>query len=177
MTNIITTIFLSISLAMDAFSLSIALGTILNKKETKYLIIFIGFFHLIMPILGALVAIKVSNLVNIDGNNILGIILLILAIQILISSLDEKNEDRKFTIYEILLLAFSVSLDSFTVGFGLSFEETNILISSILFSIFSMIFTLAGLVIGKYTKNIMGTYSKRLSIIILFTLGIIHLIL
>ncbi len=176
MTNLITTILLSLSLAMDAFSLSIALGTIFKKKDGKFLIIFTGFFHLIMPILGALVGIKVSNLLHINGNYVLGIVLIILAVQIILSFVEKEDRKEKFSIYEILLLAFSVSLDSFTVGFGLSFESSNILFNSLFFSIFSMFFTALGLIIGKYTSKILGKYAKILSIIVLFTLGLIHLL-
>ncbi len=177
MNNLLTYILLGISLSMDAFSISIVLGTFFNKKHSKLLIAFIGFFHFIMPILGALIGYKILNLFNINNDYILGIILLILSIQIFISLLKKEELDINVSLYTILMLAMSVSLDSFTLGIGLVFKNGNIIYSSIVFSICSMVFTAIGLIIGKYTNRILGLYSKLFGGVVLLIFGLCQLFL
>jgi putative Mn2+ efflux pump MntP len=53
--NIILIFIIAISLSMDAFSLSLAYGTIsLSKKEIRLLSFIVGIYHFFMPILGML---------------------------------------------------------------------------------------------------------------------------
>ena len=53
---------------MDAFSLSLAYGTInLRKKEIILLSLIVGIYHFIMPILGMNVGIYISKFININS--------------------------------------------------------------------------------------------------------------
>ncbi len=159
---------------MDAFSLALFLGVIFNKKTAKKFILLVGIFHFIMPLLGSLVGFKVSNIMSLNGHYVLGIILMILSIQIIIS-IFKKEEIKNFKGYELILLAFGVSIDSFTLGFGLSFENSNIFFSAIIFSICSILLTCMALIIGKYTTKFIGSFSKIIGAIMLFTFGIFYL--
>ncbi len=171
MNTLITSILLGISLSMDAFSLSIFLGTIISKKNCKVLIISIGIMHLIMPLLGAVLGVKINNYLNINESLVLGIILIILSIQIIVS-IFSKETKKDLNALSILVIATSVSIDSFSVGFGLIFEKVNILMSAIVFSLCSMTFTLIGLLIGKYYEKKLGIYSKIVGATLLLGYGI-----
>ena len=53
MKPVLTTILVGISLSMDAFSLSLAYGTInLNKRQKLTLSLIVGAYHFIMPLIG-----------------------------------------------------------------------------------------------------------------------------
>lgn len=176
MNIILSFLILGISLSMDAFSLSIFLGTMINKKNGIILIILIGIFHFFMPILGAVVGFKISNVLSINGDLIFGIILLFLAMQIFMNLYKKEDIDKNFTIYELVLLSFGVAVDSFSIGFGLSFNDNFMIVASVIFSLCSMIFTYLGLVIGKYANDLFGIYSKTLGGILLLIFSLIHLI-
>lgn len=176
MNTFLIILLLGISLSMDAFSLSIYLGTILSKKDAILFIVTVGVFHFIMPVIGSLVGFKISNLILVNGDLIFGIILLFLSIQVFINLFKNEEEDKIFTKYQLILLAFGVAIDSFGIGFGLSFSNNFMFYSIIIFSICSMIFSYVGLILGKYTNKILGIYSKLLGGILLFVFAIIHLI-
>lgn len=176
MNTLLITILLGISLSMDAFSLSVFLGTVFNKKNAVILVLFTGIFHFFMPILGAVVGYKVINIIYLNGEFIFSMILLFLAIQVFLSILKKEEFSKSFLPYEIVLLAFGVSIDSFTIGFGLSFNDNFMLVSSVVFSICSMIFTYVGLIVGKYSSKILGVYSKFIGGMLLLAFSLTHLL-
>ncbi len=172
--NIFTPIILGISLSMDAFSVSLFLGTLLTKKTARTFVTTVGLFHLILPLLGAVLGYKVINIVNINGKYVLGLVLLLLSLQVILS-LFTKEKEFKITNLKLITLALSVALDSFSIGFGLSFENDNIIINAIFFAICSVFFTSAGLLLGRYTKDKVGNYAKIIGAILLLSFGIYHL--
>ncbi len=175
MNQILNMMLLGFSLSMDAFSLAIFLGTFLNKKKAVLLLILVGLFHLIFPLLGALIGYKIINVFNINGNYIFGIILILISIQIIIDLWKSDRKIPEICWYELVLIAFCVSIDSFSIGIGLSFYQYNIFLASFIFLISSITFTYIGLLIGKYFNKILGFYSKILGAILLFALGVYHL--
>lgn len=161
---------------MDAFSLALAYGTTkISKNKIIILSLVVGLFHFIMPIMGSFIGISIlSKLIN-KADIVVGIIFIILAIEMFIS----KEEEKKGTItniYSCILFAFTVSIDSFTVGIGLSLTNKNIVIPSIIFSIISLIFTLMGLILGKKLSKTLGKKAIYVGIIILLVLGIKYLL-
>lgn len=176
MSTFLSILLLGFSLSMDAFSLSIFLGTLLNKKNCIIFVSLVGLFHFIMPILGSVVGFKIANLISLNGDIIFGIILLFLACSIFLNLYKKENIDKNFSFYELVILSFGVAVDSFSVGFGLSFSENDILLYSSIFSICSIFFTYLALLIGKYCNNVFGIYSKILGGILLFVFAIVHLI-
>ena len=56
---------IAVSLSMDAFSLSLAYGTLgLSKKETIQLSSIVGIYHFFMPIIGMFLGKFILNLVK-----------------------------------------------------------------------------------------------------------------
>ena len=76
----------------------------------------------------------------------------------------------------MLLFAFGVSIDSFSVGFGIKALTNNIFIASSIFAISSFIFTEGGLLMGSIAKKLIGIYANIFGSIILLIIGIIHFI-
>ncbi len=148
--------FTGIGLSMDAFSLSLSLGT--TNPNIKTIIktsIVVGIFHFIMPMLGYFIGnafkYKIPNI-----NLLTFILFLLLAIEMYKSKEEEKTSILNNI--TILLIAFSVSIDSFTVGIAFGLNNEFIIISSIIFALTSLIFTYLGLTLGKRLKN---RYKKK----------------
>ena len=150
--------FIGISLSMDAFSLALVYGMNRPKLSKCYLIsILVGVFHFIMPNLGVIIGRNFIRKYLVKSNILVGIIFLILAIQMLLSKNEEKKENIT-NILSMILFAFAVSIDSFSVGIALGIAKENIILASIMFSIISSTFTLIGLLLAnkiteKYNKN------------------------
>ena len=134
--------FTGIGLSMDAFSLALSLGTTNpNNKTIIKTSLIVGIFHFLMPLLGYFIGYAFKY--KIPNINILTFVLfLILSIEMYKSKDEEKtNILNNIT---ILLIAFSVSLDSFTVGIAFGLNNEYILISSIIFSLISALFKQSG---------------------------------
>ena len=76
----------------------------------------------------------------------------------------------------MIIFAFAVSLDSFTLGLGLKIIYNNPYIASLLFMIFSSLFTFLGLLLGKKINNKIGFLSTIVGGFTLILVGIFYLI-
>lgn len=176
MQELVSIILLGVSLSMDTFSLSLTIGSIINNsKVLKILPLLVGIFHFFMPLIGTILGIKVIELFNVASNILLGFILLVLGIHLLTQLRKENNLNLNLTFVGALSFAFSVSIDSFSVGLGMSNITNNYLLSFFIFSILSFSFTTLGLILGKYTSDILGRKANIIGIILLLVLGIYYL--
>ncbi len=167
--------FIALGLSMDAFSLAIAYGT--NKISTKKAImlsIFVGFFHYLMPYLASSIGRKIEFITT-GSNIIVALIFLIIAIE-MYTSKDEEIKGTITSIFSMIVFAFTVSIDSFSIGLALSIVENNLNIAFLIFSITSAIFTLLGLLLGKFLSKKLGKKATYFGIIILILLSIKYLI-
>lgn len=174
--SLINVIIIAIGLSMDAFSLAILYGT-LNFDIKKILLLStnVGTFHFIMPLLGNTIGQFIMNFIPIKSNEIVGVIFLILSIEMLISLF--KNEDAVDLkgFWSIVLFAFTVSIDSFSVGIGLSVIYSNQLLTVFIFSLVSSMFTFGGLLLGRFLSQKLGKISILIGGIVLLCLSFDYL--
>ena len=165
---------MAIALSLDAFSVALVLGVI-NKKKSNHLLfsIVVGILHFIMPCVGALTNSILFKNLFISGNKLLGITLMVLALSILI---DLKNDKETFKNSNIIVLAFSVSIDSYFSGLGLKSTSNFSLIYFFVFSIFSCIIALTGCILGNYGKSKFGGKANYIAIIILLLLSVKYIL-
>lgn len=174
--KIITIFLIAVSLSMDAFSLALIYGTQgITKKHKILLSLIVGIYHFIMPLIGVAIGTVITKKILVNPNIIVGIILSLIAIEMIISSF--KEEDKKFllTIPGYLLFGLSVSIDSLTTGIGLSLITQKYIFSSFIFAITSLSFTFFGLNIGDRLNKKYGRISTILGGIVLFVLGILYI--
>ena len=161
---------------MDAFSLALIYGTQgITKKHKILLSLIVGIYHFIMPLIGVAIGTVITKKILVNPNIIVGIILSLIAIEMIISSF--KEEDKKFllTIPGYLLFGLSVSIDSLTTGIGLSLITQKYIFSSLIFAITSLSFTFFGLNIGDRLNKKYGRISTILGGIVIFVLGILYI--
>lgn len=175
--QIISVLLIGIALSMDTFSLSLSVGTFnLTNKLALRLSLIVGIMHFFMPIIGMILGEKIVKMFSLECDIFLGMILIFIAIQMLIDIF--RKEDSKFNLswWGMFLFALGVSLDSFSVGFGIKAITERIVLATSIFAICSFSFTYMGLMIGKFASEHMGIYANVIGIIILFVLGIMHII-
>jgi len=176
MMHLISIIMIAVGLSMDAFSLAILYGTLnFNKRKTLTLAGSVGVFHFFMPLFGNLVGLFLLNLLPISSNIVVGIIFFTISIQMLMSIFKkEEIVDLKGT-FAIILFAFTVSIDSFSVGIGLSTICDSKILAVSIFSATSFLFTFMGLTIGSKLTEKFGKISTLIGSIVLFVLSLIYL--
>lgn len=166
----------AISLSMDSFSLSLAYGTLnLSQEKEKKISIMVGVFHFFMPILGFLIGKIILSIIKINPEIIAGTVFIILGFEMIISLL-KKEELKVITgLFTMILFAFTVSIDSFSIGIGITAISNNIILCSIVFSLVSAIITYIGLRLGKRLNLMIGYTSNIIGAIILISLGFFYL--
>ncbi len=175
--NIILVFLIAISLSMDAFSLSLAYGTLsFSKKETNILSLIVGIYHFFMPILGMLIGSYIIKIIHISTDLIVLIIFTFIGINMILESRKEQEIVSKMKIGEMILFGLAVSIDSFSVGIGINEISNNFLLCSIIFSLTSFIFTYLGLILGKKLSMLIGKVATLIGGIMLIVLGIIYVI-
>lgn len=172
MSSFFTILLIGISLSMDAFSLALIYGmTGMSKKQKLTLSLIVGIYHFVMPLIGFAFGNILNNINIISIDIIASIILIYIGIDLIISN--SKKEDRlEMNKTGFLLFGLSVSIDSLTVGIGLKAITTNIILSPIIFSLTSLIFTYLGITLGNIIGNKIGSYSKIIGGIILIIIAI-----
>ena len=177
MKELISIILIGIALSMDTFSLSLGVGmfNVSNKKALKLASI-VGIMHFIMPFIGMMVGSKLLQIFEIKYDILLGFILIIIALQMIIDIIRHEEEKFNLSIIGMFVFAFGVSLDSFSLGMGLKAITDNIYMAMSVFAICSTFFTFMGVVIGRFANKFLGIYANILGAIILFVLGLMHLI-
>lgn len=174
--NIILIFIIAVSLSMDAFSLSLAYGTIsISKQKINTLSIIVGIFHFFMPIFGLIIGSFVEKLLPI-GDLVTFIIFLFIGINMIIESKEKQIKVKNIKLKEMILFGFAVSIDSFSIGIGLKNICSNLLLCSSTFSFVSFIFTYIGLILGSKLNKLIGKLATLIGGISLILLGIIYLI-
>ena len=173
MHEIISIIIIAVALSMDTFSFSLSLGTAnIELKKGICLATIIGIMHFIMPLLGMLVGSIILKLMPFEHDFFLGIIFLILAFKMIYDLFIEKEENVDLSILGMFIFSLSVSFDAFTTGIGLLAITSKIFLSTTIFMIISYLFTIFGILIGKYVNQKIGKFSAILGIIILITMAL-----
>lgn len=161
---------------MDAFSLALVYGTQgLDKKNKLILSIIVGIYHFFMPLIGLLLGSYITSKIVINPDLFVGIILSIIAVEMLVSSFKDKEEKFLLSITGYLIFGLSVSIDSLTTGLGLPSISNNYILVSSSFAIMSFLFTFFGLNLGNILNKKYGKISTIIGGTILLILGAIHL--
>ena len=168
---------IGISLSMDAFSLSLAYGTLdIKEKDMDILSVIVGCYHFVMPLLGVFIGAIILNWFPINPDIIVFVVLSFIGFQMIIESRKEQNDIKKLTILEMLCFGLAVSLDSFSVGVGLKLLTSHHLLCAFLFALTSFLFTFMGLHLGKKVHQKLGKISTIVGGSILILLGVFYLI-
>ena len=174
--QLLSVFLIGIALSMDTFSLSLSLGTLIDYKSIFKLSFIVGIMHFIMPFLGSLIGNKIIVFLEISCDFLMGIILAFIGIQMLIDILQKEESNFQLSTLGMFLFALGVSLDSFSIGFGINAITTNKYLAMMIFALCSFSFTFLGVSLGKFASKILGSIANVIGAIILIVLGIIHVL-
>lgn len=169
-------IILAVGLSMDAFSLALIYGTLDLKPTIRRLMsIMVGIFHFFMPLLGYQIGELILKVIKINPDILVGIIFMILGIQMILSLKEAEKVKILTGLFSVIFFAFTVSIDSFSIGIGLGVASAKIIVPCLIFSLISFIFTYIGVFLGKKLSDMFGSITTLIGAIILILLGIIYL--
>jgi manganese efflux pump family protein len=172
--ELLTLILMAFALGMDAFSVGLGMGMFnLRLRQIFKIGITIGIFHVWMPLLGMIAGKFLSHQFGTIATYIGGGLLIVLGVQMIWSSF-KKEEDSLITPvgFGLMVFAFSVSVDSFSVGLTLGIYQAKTALVLICFGAAATILTWCGLLIGRKVQNWIGPYSEALGGSILLAFGL-----
>ena len=152
--NFIEIFLIGISLAVDAFAVSICKGLSMKKYEVKkglIIGIYFGIFQGIMPIIGYLLGTTFENLITSIDHWIAFVLLLTIGANMIREALssDEETNNDKVDIKTMIPLAVATSIDALAIGITFAFFKVNILTATIIITITTFILSIIGTKIGN----------------------------
>jgi putative Mn2+ efflux pump MntP len=172
-------ILLSISLAMDAFSVSVCKGLSMKRIDYKggaATALSFGIFQAVMPIIGYFLGSSFASYITSFSHWVAFVLLGFIGGKMVYEALQNEEESDettyKFDFKELMILSVATSIDALAVGIVFATEKVNLAISVTLIGVITAVLSFAGIVIG----NKFGSrYEKKAEIaggIILVLLGI-----
>lgn len=175
--SLIVIFILAVGLSMDAFSLSLIYGTLnLRPQMQKLMSIMVGIFHFFMPLIGYQIGELILKLIKIKPDILVGIIFIILGIEMLLSLKKDEKIKVLTGIISVIFFAFTVSIDSFSIGIGFGVANVKIILPCLIFSVTSALFTYMGVILGKKLSDQFGSITTLIGSIILLILGISYIL-
>lgn len=168
---------ISLSLAADAFSVSIAGGIKSQKAKLVHafkVAIFFGTFQAVMPFFGWLIGEAMRDFIKSFDHWIAFILLLIIGIKMMHEALSSKEGERKniFQPKTLLLLSVATSIDALIVGFSLNLLTTPLFISAGIIGLVTFILSFLGFLFGKKLGVLFGKEVEVLGGIVLILIGL-----
>ena len=168
-------IFISISLAMDAFAVAVCKGLSFKKNDlNKSLVvaIYFGIFQALMPLIGYYLGYSFEEVV-VKVNHIIAFILLtIIGLGMINESRIKKEFDNKVTFLSMLPLAIATSIDALAVGVTYAFLNVDIIVPIILIELITFIISFIGAKLGSKIGNKYGSVAELIGGIVLIFIGI-----
>ena len=165
---------IAVSLAMDAFAVSVSNGLILpnvKKRNAVTFGLYFGLFQFFMPIIGYFLGNKLTKYVQQFDHWIAFILLGIIGFNMIKESFSEDEEDvpkekEILKVKNMTMLAIATSIDALAVG------VMNIVFACSVIGIVAFILSYAGLMIGKKIGPFFKTYAERIGGLVLVGMGI-----
>ena len=155
--SMITPFILSIVVAFDAFSVCLGIGLRpLRLKKIAAIGLWIGFFHMLIPLIGILIGSILIDRITHLAELLSGLLLFGIGAHLVFQTFAEQVRQappKTLTIPAVIMLALSVSIDSFPVGISLGLSSFQATLAIALFGSVSMFASWKSLLIAKKVQR------------------------
>ncbi|MEO2265962.1 manganese efflux pump MntP [Pseudoalteromonas pernae] len=172
----IEVLILAIALSMDAFAVSIGLGS-KHTHATKSLAIksgiYFGLFQGLMPLIGYLGGKGVLGWVEDYAHWIAFGLLLLIGAKMIYEALSEGIEEdiAQITHKVMLILAIATSIDAMAAGFTLTLLDVHPLIACAMIGVTTLIFSVIGVLVGNRSGTWLESKAELLGGVVLVLIG------
>ncbi|TXS91235.1 manganese efflux pump [Parahaliea maris] len=173
----IEVVILALALSMDAFAVSIGLGS-KHATRTRSLAlmcaVYFGLFQGLMPLIGYLGGRGVLGWIEGYANGIAFGLLALIGGKMIYESLSEGIEEdiARITQRVMLLLAIATSIDAMAAGFTLTVLEVNPFLSCVIIGVTTFLFSFAGVFVGARSGVWLESKAELLGGIVLILIGL-----
>ncbi|WP_254567884.1 manganese efflux pump MntP family protein [Oscillatoria sp. HE19RPO] len=177
----ITTLLISLGLAMDAFAVAIGSGIALKKVKLHDALLvatFFGGFQLFMPLLGWMAGLGIRESISSVDHWIAFVLLGFIGGKMIHESIyeeegvEEAKPSNPRNIYILLGLAVATSIDALAVGLSVSLLQTSIVELAVVIGIVTFALSFAGVYLGNRVGNFFEKQVTILGGVILIGIGV-----
>lgn len=172
----IEVLLLAFALSMDAFAVSIGLGSKQNSEYRSLALkagLFFGVFQAIMPLIGYLGGKGVLGFVSSYASYIAFGLLLLIGAKMIYEGVNEGVEEEiaKITNKIMLTLAIATSIDAMAAGFSLMLLDLNPLLACGIIGLTTFIISFIGVYVGKLTGTWLESKAEIFGGVVLVAIG------
>ena len=168
-------IVLAIALSMDAFAVSIGLGSKGNVKGLGLKAgLFFGIFQALMPFIGYLGGKGVLGWVEAYSNWIAFGLLALIGAKMIYEGLHEGIEEdiTETTNKMMLMLAIATSIDAMAAGFSLTLLDINAYLACLIIGVTTFAFSWVGVRIGEKSGTWLESKAEVFGGVVLILMGV-----
>ncbi|MDY8092358.1 manganese efflux pump [Paenibacillus polymyxa] len=172
--QVVTILIMAVALGMDALSLGVGIGMKgIRLRDVLRISTVIGFFHILMPLLGIFTGHYMSSLLGHVTTYFAGGLLILLGGHMVYNSFNGDGVqvlDHRSPL-GLLLFALGVSVDSFSVGVSLGMFQSDLVLSVLAFGFCGGAMAMLGLLLGRKVSRNLGDYGEAVGGAILLAFG------
>ncbi|MDF1764630.1 MAG: manganese efflux pump MntP family protein [Oleibacter sp.] len=173
----IEVIILAIALSMDAFAVSIGLGSKHTKKTSSLALmagVYFGVFQALMPLIGYMGGKGVFGWIEAFAPWIAFFLLVLIGGKMIYESMSEGIEEdiAKITHKVMLVLAIATSIDAMAAGFSLTILDVNPFIACAIIGVTTLVFSWVGVFIGSKSGTWLESKAELFGGIVLLLIGV-----
>jgi len=170
-------IILALALSMDAFAVSIGLGSKRTKKTVSLAVmagVYFGTFQALMPLLGYMGGIGFFSWAEAYAPWIAFFLLVLIGSKMIYESFSEGIEQdiAKITHRIMLVLAIATSIDAMAAGFSLTILEVNPFLACVIIGVTTLFFSWIGVFIGAKSGTWLESKAELFGGIVLILIGL-----
>ena len=173
-------ILIALSLAMDAFSVSVTNGMCIKNLKLKdaFLIAFVyGFFQFLMPMAGYFGAYILKDYIEKVDHWIAFIILFFIGFKMITEAVEELKEKSECSIKSLslkilIIQGIATSIDALAAGIGLVALNTPVFSSTLIIGLITFILCFMGVYLGKKMGSIFKGKAEIFGGVILILIGL-----
>lgn len=177
--SLLEIILIAVSLAMDAFAVSVAAGTsgrMSGGRATFRISFHVGWFQFMMPVIGWFAGIHIAGLISSVDHWVAFILLLFVGGRMITGTLNPEEGNTLKTDPSrgstLILLCIATSIDALAVGFSLAMISISIWYPSVIIGVITSAMSLAGIYLGRYLGGKIGPRMEIAGGIVLILIGL-----
>lgn len=176
--TILEIVLIGISLAMDAFAVSLATSMVSKMKDKKIysMPLLFALFQMIMPCIGFFASGLFEDIISKYANIAVFAILIMIGIGMIKEGITHMNNPhsqiKEISFVFIFMQGFATSIDAFAVGVGFRATQVNLIGSVLVIGVITFILCSIAIMIGKKAGKGLGGKAEILGGVILCIIAI-----
>ena len=168
---------IGVSLAMDAFAVSVGKGLSVKRVQPRHALsagLWFGGFQALMPIIGYFLGCSLAHIVERVDHWVAFGLLALIGLNMIRETIsgDDEGQDADFGFRKMFVMAVATSIDALTVGVSMAFLNVDIWIAATVIGVVTFALSAVGVSLGNRFGAKVGSRAGVLGGAVLIALGI-----